>query len=293
MNRLLAVLLLAALPLAAQTTVGDPTLFPINVAEMANEDFGDFSCDGAGSCTVDADAVALGTDTTNAYVATVAVGAGLSVSGVGAETATATLAFEYGYTLAGDPTFLANQMAFSSGAGACLISEGSTANTNEQLYCVPASDAADTTNYFALAASDGDALAGDSATSFFDTGTIEAARLPTTLQTDQFCYSLFDTTTAIPSTADIPSVWQNLARAITITEVRCEADAGSPTVNLQKDDGTPANILSSNITCGTTPTAGTIDTNEDNIAIGDEIDHVTVSGSTAKRINVCVEYTVD
>jgi len=65
----------------------------IEAAEMANADFGDWSCDGAGSCTVDANAIALGTDTTGGYVATIADSGNSTVTvvGSGSETAAVTL----------------------------------------------------------------------------------------------------------------------------------------------------------------------------------------------------------
>jgi hypothetical protein len=114
----------------------------------------------------------------------------LFVGGVGIATTAAatdqvTFDFAYADTLAGNPAFNAKECVFvtegTSGGG--FLCEGTTANTNEQLYLFPALDGADTTTFIALGASDGDALAGDSATSFFDTGVIEAARLPDTSTT--------------------------------------------------------------------------------------------------------------
>lgn len=94
---------------------------------------------------------------------------------------------------------------------------------------------------------------------------------------------------------DQPSFFINhLGSGITITGVWCESDGGTPSINLQRDDGSPANILSSNLSCSTSDAAGTIDTNEDNVADGQKIDLVMVTaGGVAKRITVSITYTVD
>jgi len=103
--------------------------------------------------------------------------------------------------------------------------------------------------------------------------------------------------TGLADTDDLPSV-SNCSypgRALTITSVRCETDAGSPTVMLQRNDGTAANMLTGNITCTTDRggAAGTIDTAEDNIAATDTVDFLMVSASTANRVNILIQATVD
>ena len=96
-----------------------------------------------------------------------------------------TAAFNYAQTLAGDPALAVEQCVFTlDGAGSGgFLCEGTTDDTQEQLYLFPAANGADTTTFIALAASDGDALAGDSATAFFDAGQIEAARGGTGIDT--------------------------------------------------------------------------------------------------------------
>ncbi|PIR87695.1 MAG: hypothetical protein COU10_03425, partial [Candidatus Harrisonbacteria bacterium CG10_big_fil_rev_8_21_14_0_10_45_28] len=79
----------------------------INPGEMADADFGDWTCL-TGSCTIDANAVALGTDTTGNYIATVAGSSQVSVSGSGSETAAVTLGIVDGSI--GD-----SQLAFHTG----------------------------------------------------------------------------------------------------------------------------------------------------------------------------------
>jgi hypothetical protein len=103
-----------------------------------------------------------------------------------------------------------------------------------------------------------------------------------------------DTGAALADTDDQLTIWRNNVAAMTITEVWCESDAGSPIINLQRDDGSPANILSSNLTCTTGGATGSIDTNEDNLAVGDKIDFVMVTaGGTAKRVTVNIKATLD
>ncbi|MFQ5778366.1 MAG: hypothetical protein ACE5IP_10210, partial [Terriglobia bacterium] len=94
-------------------------------------------------------------------------------------------------------------------------------------------------------------------------------------------------------TDDIASVWRAPA-AVTLTEVWCEVDAGTTTaINLQRDDGTPANILSADLTCSTTGALGTINALEDNLAAGERIDFVMVTAGAATRASVMLKYTVD
>ncbi len=64
-------------------------------------------------------------------------------------------------------------------------------------------------------------------------------------------------------------------------------------MNLQRDDGTPANLLSANLTCTTAGATGSIAAAEDNFATADRMDFVMVSASTANRVNVLIQYTVD
>lgn len=126
-------------------------------------------------------------------------------------------------------------------------------------------------------------------------GAVGAAELATAHKTLQITYTFFDTGTDLPDTLDVPSIFPNRSRAITLTEVYCEIDAGSASINLQRDDGTPANILSANLACSTAGATSTgFVAGEDAIAVGQNIDHVTVSvGAGLRRLNVAVKYTVN
>ena len=123
------------------------------------------------------------------------------------------------------------------------------------------------------------------------------------LLTDQMTWTFFDLATDLPATLDVPSIYVNRARAIHLTEVYCEIDAGSATINLTKNG---ANIATADITCAVTPsgtdgTTGILDNSgshfvstKDAIAVGDKIGHVMVTvGASLKRLNVVVKYTVD
>ena len=152
------------------------------------------------------------------------------------------------------------------------------------------------TNQVVTAVNDGAAPTCSNVTSaMISDGVVASADLATANKTFKCNFVLFDDS-GLKDTDDIPSIsnCSRPGRAITITEVHCECDAGSPVINLQRDDGTPADILSSNLTCTTGGANGTIAGAEDNIAATDKIDFVAVSGmSGANRISILIEYTVD
>ena len=148
------------------------------------------------------------------------------------------------------------------------------------------------TNQVVTAVNDGAAPTCSNVTSaMISDGVVASADLATANKTFVQPVVLFDSTGLLDAD-DIPSVFRP-GRAITITEVWCETDAGTPSVNLQRDDGTPADVLSSNLTCTTGGATGTIAGAEDNVAATERIDFVMVSASTAKRISLMIKYTVD
>ena len=126
-------------------------------------------------------------------------------------------------------------------------------------------------------------------------GAIASPELATANKTFKCNFTLF-ADTGLKDTDDVNSVSEcsRPGRAITITEVIAETDAGSPIINLQRDDGTPANLLSSNCTATTGGATCTIAAAEDNFASTDKMDFVAVSGmSGANRISLMIEYIVD
>jgi hypothetical protein len=127
-------------------------------------------------------------------------------------------------------------------------------------------------------------------------GTITRDDVEAELRTEQFCFVHANPDTDIAATEDFDHVYMNISRAFTITQITCSSDdgTGSPTINLELD-GDTAEICTTDITCGTTPTdCGTVDAAEDNVAVGSEIDYkVETVTAGLRRISVCVEYTVD
>lgn len=186
-----------------------------------------------------------------------------------------------------------------AGAGGTLANSWTTATDTNTASTIVARDASGNFSAGTITASlTGTASAcatGDSATSFFSTGTIEAARLPTpAVHTHALSIIIgADNGAVLVDGDDQPTVYR-FSAASTITAVWCESDGGTPSINLQRDDGSAANLLSANLSCSTAGAAGTIDTIEDNFAAGNILDFVMVTaGGTAKRVTVSVEYTVD
>ena len=121
-----------------------------------------------------------------------------------------------------------------------------------------------------------------------------SAELATANKTFKCNFTLFDST-GLSDTDDVDSVSNctRPGRAITITEIWADTDAGTPSIQLQRDDGSPADICTANLMPTTGGATCTIAGAEDNFAATDRLDFVMVSASTANRITVAVEYTVD
>lgn len=97
---------------------------------------------------------------------------------------------------------------------------------------------------------------------------------------------------------DQPSIFYNhYGQGITINDVWCETDAGTSTINLQRDDGSPANILTSNLVCSSTgASSSTFSGTENQIASTNRIDFLMVTAATSgtpKRVSVSIRYTLD
>jgi hypothetical protein len=92
-------------------------------------------------------------------------------------------------------------------------------------------------------------------------------------------------------------IFSNVIGTMTITKVSCFSDTGAPTINLQRDDGTAADILSSALSCAsTTSGASSLSFNgtENVLNLNDEIHFVMVSaGGTAHRVTVVITATVN
>ena len=99
---------------------------------------------------------------------------------------------------------------------------------------------------------------------------------------------------------DQPSVWYNsLGQGVTVTAVSCKTDSATASrIQFQRDDGTPASVLTDNagagVDCSSTRASGTIDTNEDNFASTNGLNFVMVTaGGAGKWVSVTVTYTLD
>lgn len=154
------------------------------------------------------------------------------------------------------------------------------------------------------------ATTGDSATSFFAAGTLEDARLTTFMQTRMFGFVLgADNGVVLVDADDQASIFINWhAVSVTLEEIYCECDGGSPTVNFQRDDGAPANILSTALTVASTGACAratavsstinsavtcvaTLDGTEKVLSAGHRVDWLTgTAGGVAKRITCWGKY---
>jgi hypothetical protein len=91
-----------------------------------------------------------------------------------------------------------------------------------------------------------------------------------------------DRDAGILNTDDRPKMYPNLGGTKTITQVKCWTDTGTSTVNLQRDDGSAANILSSDLICSTAGVSTTSFVSGENIiSSGHNIDFVQVTGQTS------------
>ncbi|MFB3921599.1 MAG: hypothetical protein ACE145_07745 [Terriglobia bacterium] len=124
---------------------------------------------------------------------------------------------------------------------------------------------------------------------------ITAAHVAASLDTREILVRIgSDTGSALVDGDDEATAFRNSIAPMTITEVWCESDAGTPSINLVRDGAGGGYVLSSNLSCSTTGQTGTIDTNQDNLATGDKIDFVMASaGGVAKRVTVAIKATVD
>jgi len=129
-------------------------------------------------------------------------------------------------------------------------------------------------------------------------GTVAVVDVAAILKTRQFGFMLgADGGAVLTDADDQPTIFFNsLGQGITITNVWCDCDGGTPIIQLQKDDGSPANILTGNLTCASGSGASTTNfvSGENAIASTNRVDFVMVTaGGTAKRVTVSVAYTLD
>lgn len=101
---------------------------------------------------------------------------------------------------------------------------------------------------------------------------------------------------------DFPQFWYNdTERTMTITSVLCRSNTGNPTIQLQRDDGSPTNMFTTALTCDPTPT-GTDGTDgiltsfisgENVLSPGHWLTFLVVTaGGTAKAVDLSIKMTV-
>lgn len=129
-------------------------------------------------------------------------------------------------------------------------------------------------------------------------GVLADASLATKHKTRQAHFKVWGTggSSVLQDADDELAIWANqMGSGLTITAVTCKSDTGTPTIQLQRDDGSPTNMLSANLTCGTTPGSTTAFVSGENaISNGHYVDFLVASaGGAAHWVAVTITYTVD
>ena len=203
------------------------------------------------------------------------------------------------------PSSLSNNLQFTlpssdGSAGYCLVTDGNgTLSFSDCSVSVPVTSVFGRTG--AVTAASGDYNASQITNT--PAGGISATDVQAAIneldsekagKTGQFTYTFFDPANDLPDTLDVPSIYMDRAWTMTITEVTCEINGGSAAIQLQRDDGSPVNMLSSDLVCSTAGASTTSFVSGENVlSAGQNLDHVTVSvGAGLRRINVAVKYTI-
>jgi hypothetical protein len=108
--------------------------------------------------------------------------------------------------------------------------------------------------------------------------------------TEEECFPLYTPGSTIADTYDVQSVWRAPV-ALTITEVWCETDTGTVNLDIQIDDGSPADIMGSDLVCASTAVSDSSSLTG-SMAAGDRLDFaITSVASSPTRLTACVVYT--
>lgn len=133
-----------------------------------------------------------------------------------------------------------------------------------------------------------DDLAADSvAASEIAAGAVGDAELEITASD---CFNVWAPTAEVQATDDIKTVFRAPV-ALTITEVYCETTTGTVTMDVQIDDGTPADVMGSDLACDS---SGETDNTSltGSMAAGDRLDFAITSVATNPTgLAVCIVYT--
>jgi hypothetical protein len=125
---------------------------------------------------------------------------------------------------------------------------------------------------------------------------VSVAQLPSGIKARSIHYTAgCDACTVLTDADDEQNLWRNNIGTLRMTEVKCWTDQGSSIINLQRDDGTPANILLSNLTCSTSGATGSIAIAERDLEVDDELDFVMVTAAASgapQRVSVSITATL-
>ena len=104
--------------------------------------------------------------------------------------------------------------------------------------------------------------------------------------------TLYAPSAEIQATDDVDSVFRAPA-ALTISEVWCETDTGTVDLDLQIDDGSPADVMGTDLTCASTAVSDSTGLTGA-MADGDRLDiEITSVATNPTRVTVCAEYSFD
>ena len=198
----------------------------------------------------------------------VTAGSGLSGGGTSGDVA-----------LAVDTTVIQNRVTGTCTAGEAIR----MVNSNGTVTCEAVGGGGDITAVIAGTGLTGGAMIGDAPLA------MSAAALTRNITYLAGC----DTCSVLVDGDDQRTIYVNLIGAMTINSVTCFSDAGTPSINLQRDDGSAANILTSDLPCeadsdGATSTS--IAGSEATLNLNNKLDFVMVNaGGVAKRVTVIVK----
>jgi len=238
-----------------------------------------------------------GAGLTNLTAANISAGtAGISITGNAATATSATTATTA--TTAATATNVAfsgitgatnTTAALVVGAGASLAFTGTStldmsANTSANAFKVPViANAAPTIS---------GTIAYDSTNNVVKVGVNGATQ--SLNNTRSICYvaGADNNTSALDTTYTQKSFFNNLVGNMTVTAAKCQVDAGSVTMNVQKNN--LASAITSSVACTTTPgTWQNLTLSGTTLALGDSLDLSITAASTAKRLTVCVAGAVN
>ncbi len=119
-----------------------------------------------------------------------------------------------------------------------------------------------------------------------------AAGATTVTLTFSECFPIYAPSAEIGAADDIQSIWRAPA-GIVITEVWCETDTGTVNLDLQIDDGTPADVMGVDLVCASTAVSDSTGLTG-GMAADDRLDWVITSVATnPTRLTVCIKYDFD